>query len=72
MDGGFELADTFAARKNFEGLADQSDVGQRLDREIDDRAERAEKQDDEDPVVIRTAADEVDDGQSLEDDAPRI
>ena len=39
---------------------------------IDNRAERTEKQDDKNPVGIRPPPNEVDDRQSLEDDAPRI
>ena len=69
---GFEFTDALAARKNFEGLSEQSDVGQRLDNEIDERSRCAKKQDDEDPVVIRPAADKMDNRQPLEQEAPRI
>src|SRR5208282_1432228 len=46
VNSSFQLCDALAPRKHFEGLAHQSDVGQRLDEKIDNRPERTEKQDD--------------------------
>ena len=72
VNSGFQFRNALAPRKHFEGLAHQSDVRKRLDEKIDYRPQRTEKQDDENPIVIRPPPDEVDDGQSLQDDAPRI
>jgi hypothetical protein len=68
----FQFVNALAAREDFEGLAEQSNVGKRLHKKIDDRAQRTEKQDDKNPVGIRPAPDEVDDRQSLQDETPRI
>jgi hypothetical protein len=59
-----------ATRKNLEGLTEQSKVGKRLDENIYECAERTEKEDDEDPKHVRPSPDEVDDRQSLEQQAP--
>jgi hypothetical protein len=45
-DDGFELADTFAAREELERVAEQAEVGERLDAEIDERADGSEEDDD--------------------------
>ena len=58
-DGGFQLCDALAARKYFERLAEQADVGKGFDRQIDDCAERPEKQNDKEPVRVRAAANEM-------------
>jgi hypothetical protein len=55
-----------------EGVAREADIGKGFGDEIDDRADRAEKQDDEDPIVVGPTANEVEDRQSLKDEAPRI
>src|ERR1039458_7167150 len=71
-DRSFEFANAPAARKDFEGLSHESNVGKRLNKKIDNRAERAEKQDDKNPVGIRPPPNEVDDRQPLDDGAPRV
>jgi hypothetical protein len=53
-------------------VACESDIGKRFGEEIDERAKRTEKQDDEDPIVIRPPPNKMDDRQSLEKEAPRI
>ena len=72
MEGSFKLADALAARKAFEGVACESDIGKRFGEEIDGCADGAEKQDDVNPVGVWPAPDEVDDRQSLEYQAPRV
>ena len=67
-----KLSDALAARKSLEGVASESDIGKRFGEEIDECAERTEKQNDEDPIVIRPPPNEMDDRQSLEEEAPRI
>jgi len=58
-------------RKNLEGLTKQSNVRNSLDENVYERAERTEKEDDENPVDVRSSPDEVDDRKSLEQQAPR-
>jgi hypothetical protein len=70
-DEGFELADAFAAGEAAGRLlGEEAEVGCGFNEEIDEGAERAEKKDDEDPVRVWAAADEVEDGNGLENDAP--
>jgi len=40
VNGRFELANALASRENFEGLANQPNIGQRLDKKINNRAGR--------------------------------
>jgi hypothetical protein len=65
----FELADALAARKNFEGLAEQSDI-RAASMNIYQRAERSEKEDDVSPIDVRSSPDEVGDRKRLEQQAP--
>src|SRR5580704_18204784 len=58
-------------RKNLEGLTKQSNVRNSLDENVYERAERTEKEDDVNPVDIRSSPDEVDDRKPLEQQAPR-
>jgi hypothetical protein len=67
-----QLGDALAAGKGLEGLPQKPKIGQRLDTKIDQRARRAEEQDDENPIGVRPAADEVDDGGCLKQQAPRV
>jgi hypothetical protein len=53
-------------------LAKKADIRECLNAEIDERTEGTEEENDPDPVVIGTAADEVDDRKPLEDQAPGI
>jgi hypothetical protein len=65
LDEAGEFPDALAARKGLERrLACHSHVRQRLDDQVDQRAEGAEKQDDVDPPGIRAPPDEVDDRDS--------
>ena len=72
MDGSFELGDALSARKPFERLACESDIGKCLCEQIDGCADRAEKQDDVDPIGVWPPPNEMDDRQSLEYQAPRV
>ena len=71
LDEGFELTDALAAGESAGGLAaEEVEVGSRFDEEVDDGAEGAEEDDDEEPVGIGAAAEEVDEGQGLEEESP--
>ena len=65
-----EFANPLTTRKHLEGLAEQSKVRKCLDEDIYQRAERSEKEDDENPIHVRPPPDEVDDCESLEQQAP--
>jgi hypothetical protein len=57
-------------RKYLEGLAEESKVGKHLDENIDQRAQRTKKEDDENPIHVWPTPDEVDDRECLEQKAP--
>src|SRR6185312_3734890 len=65
-----QFADAAAARKNLERLAGEARVRHHFHQDIDDRADPAEEDDDEEPVKIWAAADEVDDGDRFQQKAP--
>src|SRR2546430_437001 len=67
-----EFADSPAPRKEFERLAQQSQIRRRFKQKIDDCTQRSKKEDDKNPVRIRTAADEVHNRQALENKSPRV
>ncbi len=58
----FQFANSAAAGKDFERLTQQTEIGQNLDEDVDERAEAATDQDDVQPICVRAPADEVDDG----------
>ena len=71
LDESFEFTDAFSARESAGRLAaEEVEVGSGFNEEIDKCAEGAEEEDDEDPVSVWTAADEMENGEGLEDDAP--
>lgn len=53
-------------------MTKEAEIRKRLNAEVDERAERAKEEDDSYPVVIGTAADEVDDRKPLKDQAPGV
>src|SRR5258708_8695256 len=65
-----EFTDALAARKHLEGLPQQSHVGENLDNDVNERPQRTEEEDDENPIHVRPSPDEVDDGEYLEQQAP--
>jgi hypothetical protein len=67
----FKFANALATRKNLEGLTKQSNIRNSLDENVYERTERTEKEDDENPVDVRSSPDEVDDRKPLEQQAPR-
>jgi len=69
-DGGFKHADALAAGEGLERLAEQIGIRQRLGKQVDERAQRAQKQHNKKPIGIRPTPDEMDNGQYLEDEAP--
>src|SRR5271156_1070659 len=68
----FEIFNAGAAAKALKGAAEQGEIGNRFDDEIDGGADPAAENDDVKPVAFRTAAEEMDDGGDLNEDAPRI
>src|SRR4029077_5214956 len=60
-DGGFELLDPLAAREDLKRGAEQAGVGDDLDDKVDQRADGAAHQNDEEPVGVRPAAHEMQD-----------
>src|SRR5439155_8447962 len=71
-DGCLKLSDALTAGEAFERLTGESDIGQRFGKEVDGCADGSQKQDDVDPIVVRPPANEMDDRQSLEYQAPRV
>ena len=57
-----QLRDALAAREGFERLLQQTEVGKNLGEDVDQRADRAEKEDDPEPIKIWPPPDEVDEG----------
>src|ERR1700732_712447 len=72
MDCRFELGDALAARKAFDGVAYEANIGQGFNQKVDQCADRTEKQDDVDPIGIWPPSNEVDDCQSLQYQTPRV
>jgi hypothetical protein len=71
-DGVLEFANAAAARKNLEFGAEQTGVGDDFDGDVDQGAEPAANQDDKKPIRVRTTTDEMDDGESLENESPPV
>ena len=67
-----ERVDPPPPREPAHGVPHQTEVGKHLDEEIDERTRTAEEDDDPEPKRLRPPPYEVDDGDQLQDDAPRI
>ena len=53
-------------------MAQQDYVGRGFGKQVNQRTQTAAHEDDPEPIVIRTAANEVDNGKELNNQAPRI
>jgi len=71
LDDDVHLANPAAAGEDLEGLAQQTDVGQRLDRQVGGGAQWSEKKNDVEPVCVRPAANKMDERQGDQHDAKR-
>ena len=61
LDDRLELGDPLPSSKRVERLPQQPEIGQHFHRDIDERAEGSEKDDDPEPDRVRATADEMDD-----------
>ena len=59
------------SRKHFEGGSEQTSIGNDFQRDVDQGADATAEDNDPKPISIRTAPDEVDDGDGLKDQAIR-
>jgi hypothetical protein len=67
-----QLLDAFAARKHLERWSDERKIGRGFGDQVDQRADRPDEKNDVEPVRVRPAADEVQDGERLEDQSPGV
>ena len=72
QDDGFELTDPLAPPERVERLPEQVQVWHHLHEDVDECADGTEKDDHPEPNRVRAAANEMDDRQRLQDDAPGI
>jgi hypothetical protein len=66
-----ELSGALAPSHGVERLPEQAEVRHDLHRDVDERADGTEEDDDPEPDRVRPAADEVDERHRLQDQAPR-
>ena len=71
-DGGFQFPDPLSTREDLKGAAEQAGVGDDLDDNVDQRADGAAHQDDEEPIGVRPAAHEVQNRDGLQKEPVRI
>ncbi len=71
-DHGLELTDALAPAECVVHVAEQAEIRNDLDEDVDQRAGRAEEKDDVHPDRLRTTPQEVDHGERLQQDAPRV
>jgi hypothetical protein len=64
------MADPLPPAERVERVSKQGQVGKNLHENVDERAERAKEDDDEEPDRIRPSANEVNDRDSLQEQAP--
>src|SRR4030095_1064257 len=69
---GLELTNAVATPECVVHVTEQSEVGNDLDEDVNQRARRTEEEDHVQPDRLRTATNKVDDRERLQDDAPRI
>src|SRR6185436_3281349 len=67
-DRRLQVADPLAARKYLHRAAQEDHVGDDLDEDVDERSYAPSHHDHEDPEPLRAAADEVGEGQGLENE----
>jgi hypothetical protein len=70
--GGFQIANAATAPHPVVRASQQARVRHDFGNDVDERAEGSTYQNDPEPVGLRPAADEVQDRDGLQDEAPRI
>src|SRR5580700_4760137 len=70
QDGSLEFVNTSAPWKGLKRSTQQPGIGNYFDRNVDQRADPAQKEDDENPIRIGAAADEMHNGHCLQNESP--